>query len=390
MSYFEPYIDESGYHYPEYNDIIEQLVMDAQSIFGSGIYLGSDSQDYQLLSKLAEKIFDTYQTCEIVYHSHSPVSAIGACLDYIVAVNGIARKQGTRSTVDVTLTGTPNTVITNGAIADKNGFMWDLPETVVIGDSGQENVEAVCREVGVVRAEPNTITRIMTPTLGWSSVTNSSSATTGTITETDSELRARQAISVAQPSQSMMQGLRGAIASIVDVARSTVYENDTDVTDKNGIPSHSICAVIEGGNDEEIARTILFRKTIGCGTYGKETVTIYDRDQPYEIRFSHPEYVDVDIEITITKRDGYAASIPDEITNAVVSYLNTFFIGTDLTTSIIWMIAQQINADYRTPAFSISSVKAARHGEPVGVEDIVIAFDEVARGNASYVTVKVS
>ena len=159
MSYFKPYIDESGFHYPTYNEILEQLVDDMQTIFGSGIYLGSDSQDYQMLSKFAEKIYDSYQTCEIVYLSRSPVTSIGAGLDYIVAINGIARKQGTKSTVTVTLEGTAGTVIYDGAVADTNGHVWDLPATVIIGDEGSVNRDLVgilyraSRKIRVKRGE---------------------------------------------------------------------------------------------------------------------------------------------------------------------------------------------------------------------------------------------
>lgn len=390
MSYFKPYIDETGYHYPTYNEILEELVIRMQEIFGSGIYLGNDSQDYQLLSAIAEKIYDVYQTNEIVYNSHSPVTSIGTGLDYIVAINGIARKQATRSTVDVTIRGVAGTTIENGIVADTNGFFWDLPPVVIIGDMGTVNVEATCQEAGLVQADVGSVNRIMTPTLGWESVTNEGEAVTGTVIETDAELRARQAESVAQPSQSMRMGLQGALSALPDVSRCYVYENDTSVTDENGVPSHTVCCIVEGGDDQEIARTILFRKGCGCGTYGTSTEEVMDDDdQEYEIRFSRPRQVDIDIEIDISRRTGYTTATPTEITRAVAEYLNTFSIGTDLTTSIIWMVAQQINADYRTPAFAVLSVKAARHSEELGVDDIVIAYDEVARGNAAYIKVNV-
>lgn len=388
MSYFRPYIDESGFHYPTYNDILESLVDDMQTIFGSGIYLGSDSQDYEALSKFAEKIYDSYQTCEIVYHSHSPASSFGAALDYIVAINGITRKQGTKSTCIVTIEGVPGTTIYEGAVADTNGYVWDLPATVVIGDSGAVEVEAVCREVGIVQVSADCITRILTPTLGWISVTNSAEAKTGTVTETDSELRARQADSVAQPSQSMVKGLKGAVSSIADVERCEVYENDTKVTNADGIPGNSVCVVVEGGEDEEIAHTILMRKGVGCGTYGSTVVTVQEDDgQEYAIRFSRPAYIDVDVQIRISAKSGYTTSIPDEIVGAIVEYLNSFSIGADLTTSILWMIAQQVNMDILNPAFSIISVRAARHGEELSQADIDFAFNEVARGNAANISV---
>lgn len=391
MSYFKPYIDSSGYHYPTYNDILEDLVNEMQTIYGSGIYLGNDSQDYQMLSKIAEKIYDTYQSVEIAYHSHSPATAIGTALDYVVAINGIARKQGTRSTVVVTLTGAAGTVVNSGMVADESGNIWDLPATVVIGENGTADAEAVCREMGVIQVAPDSVTRILTPTLGWESVTNSDEATTGTITESDSSLRARQAYSTAQPSQSILEGLKGALESIDDVSRVATYENQDADTDEMGIPGHSICCIVEGGTDEDVANTIYNRKGLGCGTHGSSSYEIIDNSgQAVEIKFSRLAYVEIDIEISISARAGYASSTPDDIKAAIVDYLDTFSIGTDLTTSIIWMVAQQVNADPRTPTFAVNSVKAARHGENVSNADVVIDYDEVAKGNLSMISVSVT
>lgn len=391
MSYFKPYIDASGYHYPTYNEILESLVDDMQTIYGSGIYLGNDSQDYQMLSKIAEKIYDSYQTCEIVYHSRSPVTAMGTGLDYVVAINGIERKQGTRSTVVVTLTGAAGTTVKSGVVADVNGHVWDLPATVIIGDDGTVDAEAVCREMGLVQVATDTVTRILTPTLGWDAVTNNEEATIGTVTETDASLRARQEYSTAQPSQSILDGLKGALQSIDDVSRVEVYENDKTEADDKGIPPSHVCCIVEGGTDDEVAETIRRRKGLGCGTYGNTSHTISDSSgQPIEIKFSRLTYVEIDIEINITQRAGYAASTPDDIKAAIVNYLDTFSIGTDLTTSIIWFVAQQVVSDPRTPTFSVSSVTAARHGEALSSDDVVIAYDEVAKGNLSMITVNVT
>lgn len=391
MSYFAPYVDESGLHYPTYNDILEDLIEDMQTIYGSGIYLGSDSQDYQMLSKFAEKIYDTYQAMEIAYNAHSPVTAIGTGLDYIVAINGIKRKTGTNSTATLTLTGAPRTVIVNGAAADSAGNIWLLPDEVVLDDNGVASVESICQYAGTITAQANTITRIMTPTQGWTSVTNPSDSTTGVAVEMDSQLRARRAESVAQPSQSMLLGMKGALESLDDVKRVAVYENDTGSTDANGIPAHSLCAVVESGDSNEIANTILIRKGVGCGTYGNQTVQIIDDyGQTYNIKFSRVQYVDIDIEVNISTRSGYSVSTPDEIKAAIVTYLEDFSIGTDLTTSIIWMVSQQVNSDFRTPTFSITSVRAARHGQTKSTNDVVIGFDEVARGSVANITVNVS
>ena len=391
MSYFAPYVDVSGLHYPTYNDILEDLIEDMQTIYGSGIYLGNDSQDYQMLSKFAEKIFDTYQAMEIAYNAHSPVTAIGAGLDYIVAINGIKRKTGSNSTVTLTLTGAPRTVISGGSAGDAQGNIWLLPEEVVLDDNGEASVPAICQYAGTVTALANTITKIMTPTQGWESVTNPEASTTGEAVEVDSQLRARRAESVAQPSQSMLLGLKGALEALDDVKRVAVYENDTNTTNANGLPAHSICAVVENGDANEIAQTILIRKGVGCGTYGNQSVEVLDDyGQSYDIRYSRVQYVDIDIEVNISRRSGYSVSTPDEIAAAIVLYLDDFSIGTDLTTSIIWMVAQQVNADARTPTFAISSVRAARHGQTKSTNDVVIGYDEVARGSVANIEVNVT
>ena len=323
MSYFKPYIDETGFHYPTYDEILEALIDDMQTIYGAGVYLGSDSQDYEMLSKIAEKIYDTYLTDELVYNAYSPVTAIGTGLDYVAAINGIKRKQATKSVAVLTLTGTAGTTINNGFVTDVNGNIWDLPELVVIEDNGTAQATATCRETGVIEAGPDTITHIMTPVAGWESVTNSAAATTGTVTETDSELRARQADSVALPAQSLKEGMRAGLRYIKDVSRCEVYENDTNVMDENGIPAHSICCIVEGGTDADIADTIRLRKGNGCGTFGNTAVEVTDSSgQPQTIHFTRLSYVDVDIEINITRRAGYKTSTPDEIKAAIIEYLD--------------------------------------------------------------------
>lgn len=391
MSYFAPYVDETGYHYPTYNEILEALVEQMQMIYGSGIYLGNDSKDYQLLATFAEKIYDCFQCGEIAYNAHSPITSIGTGLDYIVALNGIRRKVATRSTATLNLTGTAGTTINAGKAMDDNGFLWDLPDSVTLNSSGEAMVEAVCEQPGIVQAGANTITSIATPMPGWESVTNPMAAVSGTAVETDSELRGRQAQSVATPSQSILAGLKGALQGLDDVGRVAVYENDTGETDANGLPAHSICCVVEGGDGDDIADTIRLRKGLGCGTWGGESVDVTDEDgNTTTIRYSQVEYVDVDIVINLSRRPGYAASTTTEIQAAIVNYLSEFSIGTDLTTSIIWMVAQQVNVDYRSPTFSISSVLTARHGSTPSLADVVIGFDEVARGSAANITINVT
>lgn len=394
MSYFTPFVDESGYHYPSYNDIVDDLVTQFQQIYGDGIYLGSDSQDYQIISIFALKIYDAFQAVELAYNAHSPLTAIGTALDYVVAINGINRVQGTASKAQVTLTGTAGTVVTNGIVSDVEGRLWDLPESVTLDGNGTATVTATCRETGVVSAQAGAITRIMTPTIGWVSVTNAEAAVTGTVTETDSALRARQVTSVAQPSQTILSGLKGALLALDGVDGCEVYENDTSSTDARGITAHSVCAVVDYDNSdadvkEAIASTILMYKSCGCDTYGSTSQNVTDEGtgQQYTIKFQQMTPVDVAVDVEITPKAGYSQAYVAQIQTALVEYLNSLEAGQTINVSMLAAVVMNVNASLLNPAFVVDSVKAAKSGSTPGVADITFNFYEVAHGNVTTISV---
>lgn len=391
MAYFAPYIDATGFHMPTYNDIRDKTISDAQSIFGQDIYLGEDSQDYQWISTISEKIYDTLQIAQQVYNNRSPVTALDNALDSIVKINGIKRKKATYSTVPVTIVGKAGTVITNGIILDKGSIKWDLPASVAIPDAGTIDVTATCEIEGPIVANPGDIVGIYNPTYGWDGVSNSQSAELGSYVESNSLLRVRQSQSTAQPSKTMLEGTKGAVAQITGVTRSEVYENDTGDVDSRGLPAHSITAVAEGGNDADIANAIFIHKGIGCYTNGTTEIDVADSTgQITPIRFYRPTYVDIDVVINIKQLSGYTTAITDLIKEKLQTYLNSMSIGTGLTLSALWGTALTAMADLTNPTFSITSVTAAIHGNTQGTTDISIIYNEVCRGNINYITANVS
>ena len=94
MSYFAPYIDDSGIHMPTYEDRLQQLLADYQSIFGSGAELTPASPDYQLLSVLAKALDDTAALTLQAYNSRNPAYASGQALDLLLPQYGLTRLEG--------------------------------------------------------------------------------------------------------------------------------------------------------------------------------------------------------------------------------------------------------------------------------------------------------
>lgn len=390
MPYFAPYIDETGYHMPSYTDIRDDLISTAKQIFGQDIYLGNDTQDYQFISAVASKIYDVCLANQAIYNSRGPSGAVGTGLDSIVGINGITRKSKSASTVTVVLTGTPGTVINNGVVSDINGVKWNLPSPLTISSSGTVNALATCQTLGAIFAPPNTILNIETPTLGWTSVTNPEEATPGTDVESDAKLRTRQANSTANPSRTVLEGIKGSIAAVAGVTRYQVYENDTGQTNSLGHPPHSVTAVVEGGSDQDVAESIFKRKTPGCYTNGTTEVDVTDAyGQITPIRFYRPTYVDIDVVVTVKKLSGYTTQTTSDIQSYVADYINSIFFGSELAISSLWGAALQANWIPTNPYFSIKSVTAAKSGQTQGTADIALLFNEAAKASPENVTVNI-
>ncbi|MBR2660563.1 MAG: hypothetical protein IKE15_04095 [Clostridia bacterium] len=94
MSYFAPYIDDSGLHMPTYEDRLEDLVESYRSIFGVESELSASVPDYQLLSVFAKALDDVSALCLQAYNSRNPQYAAGAALDLLLPQYGITRAAG--------------------------------------------------------------------------------------------------------------------------------------------------------------------------------------------------------------------------------------------------------------------------------------------------------
>lgn len=387
MAYFKPYIDASGYHYPTYNDIRDDMIDHFRQIYGQDIYLGNDSQDYQMISIFALKIYDTFQAVELDYNNRSPKTAIGTALDGLVKINGLTRKKASYSTVQVTLTGDAGTQVVRGVVRDSNDVQWALPYVVNIGNAGTVTITATCKKIGAVGAPAGSVTGIVTPTKGWVSVTNKEQAVLGRPVETDKQLRARQTISVANPSQAVIESTKGAIAAVSGVTRYSVLENDTNITDSHGIPGHSISAIVEGGADAEIAKAIYLRKSPGCGTYGTTAINVFNAENvATKIKFFRPAYVKIDVRIRVKKLTGYTKEVEAAIINYVKYYLSILAIGQSVYLSSIWAVAARVIADITNPTFSVVEVKLGIAGSNPTVANIPISFNQVAQYNSCTVT----
>ncbi|MEA4630579.1 baseplate J/gp47 family protein [Klebsiella pneumoniae] len=373
-------VTAEGISAPDYQTVLDTITGYFQQIYGSDAYLEPDSKDGQLVALVALAIHDANNTAISVYRSFSPATALGDALTSNVKINGITRRAATNSTVDLLLTGTVGTTITNGSVRDTNGVVWNLPATVVIGTDGTVIATATCASTGSVAAVAGSVNGINTPTRGWASVTNPLAATVGVAAETDAELRVRQSQSVALASLTPFDAVDGAIANVEGVTRHKLFENDTETTDANGLPPHSISAIVEGGDATEIANTIRSVKGQGVSTYGTTAVIVTDKyGNPYTIRFSRPVDVPIYVSITLKALTGYSSQVGDEIKAAVAAYINSLPIGDSVLLSRVYSpanlgVVSGGNARY----YDIMELLIGRSSDDVAAANVVVAYDESA------------
>jgi len=389
MAYAPPQITSAGLVIPSFNDIQQSLIDTYQTIYGTTVYLGNDSADYQWISAIAQKLYDNMTLGVLSYNSRSPLTAVGVDLDGVVKINGIARNTGSPSTVVLTLSGTAFAEVTNGQVADVNGIIWALPQTVTIGSGGNVNVTAVCEQNGAISAVPGTVT---TPvggfTAGWTGVTNSGSAVVGTPTEADSQLRGRQSVSVALPSETRLAGTTAGLLATPGVTRVNVLENQTSSTDGFGNESHSLTCVVEGGADLAVATSIFTNRGIGCNTLGatvptmtEVVVTDPNSGNTTTIGFVRPTDVPIYVSLTVNGlTPAFTTATQAAIIAALVTYLNSLAIGEVVSYTAIVSVAMSQNPNLSAPIYSVTALTTGVASSPVGTTDIDLDFYQVSEG----------
>ena len=369
------YIDETGFHRNDFEQILEYYQDQFRTIFGSDINIDPDTQDGALISgAMASPMNDVVNLAQDIYNSFSPATAQADALSRNVRINGIERRSATFSTVDLNIVGTVGTVITNGIAQDTLSQDWLLPTTVEIPTGGTITVTATAKDEGAISADANTVTTIKTPQRGWQTVDNPLAATSGVPVESDGELRIKQGQSVANPALSVIDSIIGNVLNIDGVDRIKGYENDTDVIDSDGIPPHSISMIVEGGDSQAIGDSIATTKTPGTGTYGTESVNTFDKYGTVNvINFYRPTIAQISVNIVGTAFTGYISTYGDEIAQNITDYINSLIIGEDVIISKLYTPANLSNeADNDT--YDITSIEIARDGGGFSSSNIIIGI----------------
>jgi uncharacterized phage protein gp47/JayE len=190
-----------------------------------------------------------------------------------------------------------------------------------------------CDTAGAITPALGSVNQIVTSYAGWDSVENNVPAATGRDAETDISLRERWAKSIYHRASGMTEAITAALYDVDGVSFARTFENNTDTTDADGRPPHSIEAVVQGGAVQDILDTIWRVHAGGITTYGSISGTVYDsQNVSHTVSFNRPTIVPIYLQINVTENPEkeLSAAAVSLIKSAVVNVFAGLTVGQDV------------------------------------------------------------
>lgn len=394
-------ITDAGFVLKRLEDILLELNAGIQTIYPDA-NITSESGFGQLNGLFAGANSQDWESFQDVSNQYNPSNASGPNLDSLVQLNGLTRLPAKASTVILTCTGTNGTIITAGSLvtnASRNIF-FSTDVEVTIGISGPVDVAATATEEGARIVLSGTLTTIVNPKSGWSSVVNNNDANIGREVETDEQLRIRRDNSTLSPSQAVVEAIYSNLADTDGVEFARVYVNETDVTDSRGIPSHAISPVVVGGSSSEIAEVIFNRKSAGITSFGNTLINVVDiQGFSYPISFVRPDEIEIYLAVTVTAGNNFPVDGAQQIKDAILAYAaggadelgaidfgnqDGFPPGADVIFSRLYTPINSV------PGHQVDSLFIDTSASPIGTSNITINYDEVSSWDSSRINVTVN
>lgn len=357
-------ITPTGLTIQTYADIVAEILNGTPdfpgmyAIYGPYINVNPNSPDGQMVNIVALAKEDMLQLISQVNSGFDPDQAVGTILDQRCAINGVTRLAGTYTEQYVSVTATQATTI-NGldtapaapfTVADSAGNQFQLVNTYAFVGAGTQSLLFRAALLGAVLTSINTITSIVTPTLGILSVNNPLAASsTGTNEQTDASLRIARRKAISKASRGFEESIASNVSQVDGVTSVTVIENNTSGT-VGGVPAKSIWVIVAGGAAADIATAINNSRSLGVGMFGATTQTVTNPDgSTIAIKFDYatPQNLFISFAYTVvTGSDPGGAFL-----SAQIAALLTFDPGESAVASVITALVQGV-----APGISITSM----------------------------------
>ncbi len=385
----------TGYTVPTLSEVEAEMQADVLGEVDAGLDLSSESPLGQVVSIFARQITRDRELIGTLYGGIDPNKAEGVLLDNVAAITGTTRLAAKKSLAKCNLSLNATVTVPAGSrisVATQTNVVFELTADVTSTTAGTYTGTFEALVTGPVAANAGTLTNILTPVSGWTAVTNPLDAELGRNVETDTELRVRRAIELAEPGSSSANAIRAGVLNVAGVESCFVYENTSDQTDEFMVPPHAFEVIIWDGltpqaDDQEIFQAIYDNKGGGGQAYG-QSVTGYvtdDSGSTIEISFTRAIPVLIYIYVFLTTNKFWDSGTgPSAVKTDLAAYMNSVCgAGTDVV---------NMKARARPLTFSgVDDVDTCYIGAPgLQIGNIAIDRRHIARFDTSRITVGTS
>lgn len=296
-------ITDTGVTVPTLDEIIEAESDGYKSIYGQDIVITPNSPDGQRIGLEAQARKDAYDSLAYAVQMHDPQYAVGKWADNIAKLTGIRRGAGEYTiSPDVKITTDKAINLNAGAVFTHGGNNWILDSAVTLL-SGDNYVNLRSEFYGVVPLPTDSFLEPVQIVSGMKLVTSTKAVINGRLGQSTASLMLDRERKLAINNTHDREGIEGSILDVDGVLDAVVLENNTNITDTDGVPAHSINAIVLGGADQDIATTIQ-KKIIGggCGTFGSESVTLTNyRGRDRVINFDRPTIKNIVVVVNVVR-----------------------------------------------------------------------------------------
>lgn len=312
-------LDATGLTVPRAADFLDQIRAAYETQTGLSIDWDRDTFLGAISVVMADRLGELSDLLLGIYGARDPNNAFGIQLDAIGSLFDLIREGATYSTVTMTLAGTAGAVIPDGTIFMGGGTdglaRWQTISTVTLDGLGAGSVSARNLVTGRITANPGTITTIVTPVAGLSSVTNAAAAVPGIAQELDDAYRLRINTDKQGTNAGTVPAIRRACLALGDVQQCLVLENTALTTATVlglSMPGKSVAVVVYPAQDtvakqEALART-LYESGAAAGIEPVGSVTALvtgDDGIDHTVKWSTAAEVTVNVVIVVTVATGY-------------------------------------------------------------------------------------
>lgn len=375
-----PGLNPEGFEIETIPDLVTDQTQQLQLEFGQSIVKPKTFLTFMvgIVATIAGKI---WEQLEVLYDAWNPDKASGVMLEDLSLVTGTFKQFAQPSKATVTFCGDDGFVVTTGTLVatDSTGSRFQTISDVIItaldawtistayakGDrvtnasrcyqcvtagvsagaggptttaddipdggahwiylgEGEAAVDAIMTSLdkGPIVAVAGDLTDISTPVGGLNTARNIADASLGRLDQTDEELRLQRELELRGQSKSPADAVRAALLKLDGVTSVDVFTNLTNVVNIDGMPPHSLEALVLGGDDQDIWDALWANVAGGIVTTGTEVGTTLDSQgtsQPEA--FSRPDAKPIFVDLTLIKDPAfYPVNGDDQVAVDVVAF----------------------------------------------------------------------